>query len=112
VAKKGTHRAHVSGDRLWDARGDLWLGVLGTWADGTEVEQLLTAQVPVVVHGFGRPFRTLSSRDARRLWAAVRWHFEVPGSGRGAAPDREGLTYAAQVWTRDGQRLLGFVESC
>jgi hypothetical protein len=107
MAKKGDHRGHVLGDRLWDSDGDVWFTVLGTWVEEAEVDQLLREGVPVVVHGFGRPFRTLSPSEARHFWTAARHHF-----GAGAEADREGLVLGAQVWAREGQRLLGFVEYC
>lgn len=112
MARKGIPRAHVSGDRLWDEEGDLWLGVRGAWATEADVERLVSKQCPVVVHGLGRSFRSLSARVAGSFWSTVRPHFEVPGSGLGAARDADGVTYSAQVWTRDGQSLLGFVENC
>lgn len=89
----------------------MWRCVLGVWADEAEVDRLLSAHVPVILHGYRRPFRVLSVDDVGRWWTGARAHFEVPGS-EGAHPDGDGLTYAAQVWARDGQLLLGFVEFC
>lgn len=107
----GASRCRVHKDRLWDADGLEWSSTLGQWAGPDEVAALLAAGTPVVVHGFGRPFRTLTTTEARRLWSKVSSHFEVPGR-LGAEPDDNGLTYAAQVWTRGKERLLAFVESC
>ena len=112
MSKKGRIASRVLGDRLWDADGAVWTGVLGSWPDDAEVEHLLHAGVPVIVHGFDRPFRTIPNEETNAWWQRVRLHFSVPGSGRGADPDGEGLTYAAQVWSREGRRLLGFVEYC
>lgn len=107
----GSDRCRVHKDRLWDANGLEWSSTLGEWAGPDEVAALLAADAPAVVHGLGRPFRTLSMTEARFLWSVVGSHFEVPGQV-GAEPDEHGLTYAAQVWTRGSQRLLGFVEFC
>ena len=69
------------------------------------------AHAPVVVHGFGRQFRTLNTRQAEAFWAHARQHFLAPGHSD-VAPDQDGLTYAAQVWSHSGEQLLGFVEYC
>ncbi|MDB5876463.1 MAG: hypothetical protein JWQ07_5905 [Ramlibacter sp.] len=87
------------------------MGTLGSWASFEDVASLLTAGSPVVVHGFGRPFRDLAVADAPAFWLRVRDHFQIPGT-TSAEPDDEGLTYAAQVWRKEGERLLGFVEFC
>lgn len=104
-------RSRVHQDRLWDAEGREWRGQFGTWASADDATRLLAAHAPVVVHGFGRPFRTLDERDARSFWTHAEQHFQVPGQS-GGAPDESGLTYAAQVWSRADEQLLGFVEFC
>ena len=104
-------RCRVHQDQLWDADGTEWSTTLGRWADADAVSALLTNSVPVVVHGFGRPFRTLTVVEASDFWSRARPHFQVPGQS-GAVPDGEGLTYGAQVWARGDDRLLGFVEFC
>ncbi len=98
-------------DHLWDADGLDWTTTLGSWARPEGVVALLDAAGPVVVHGFGRTFRTLTPTEARQFWVKVAPHFEVPGE-YGADPDEQGMTYAARVWVRGKERLLGFVESC
>ena len=81
-----TSRCRVHQDRLWDADGTEWSTALGRWAEPEAVASLIAVSAPVVVHG-------------------------LPGE-RGAEPDGQGLTYAAQVWSRGQDRLLGFVEFC
>lgn len=109
MATKSRSRVHE--DRLWDADGREWRGRSGSWATALDVASLLAEHAPVVVHGFGRQFRTLDERDTRLFWAHAGQHFEVPGQSVGV-PDDSGLTYAAQVWSRGDLQLLGFVEFC
>lgn len=104
-------RSRVYQDRLWDADGREWRGQLGSLASTDDVTRLLAAHAPVVVHGFGRQFRTLNTRQAEAFWAHARQHFLAPGHSD-VAPDQDGLTYAAQVWSHSGEQLLGFVEYC
>jgi hypothetical protein len=110
VARAG-RRSSVLGDRLWDSRGQEWSGRLGEWATAGQVSSLLASGTQVVAHGFGRPFREFAGRDGVAYWQRVSEHFQVPGE-TGAEPDDGGLTYAAQVWTRHGDHLVGFVEFC
>jgi hypothetical protein len=109
VSKESRCRVHR--DRLWDADAREWQTVLGSWATPAEVDALIAIGAPTVVHGFGRPFRTLSAQEARRFWTGARSSFEVPGKS-GASPDDDGLTYAAQVWASKDARLLAFQEFC
>ena len=106
-----TSRCRVHQDRLWDADGTAWSTALGRWAEPEAVASLIAVSAPVVVHGHGRPFRTLTKVEASAFWSLARPHLQVPGE-RGAEPDGQGLTYAAQVWSRGQDRLLGFVEFC
>lgn len=104
-------RSRVYEDRLWDAEGREWRATLGRWATPDDVAQLLASGTPVVVHGFGREFRTLTGKQSTAFWSNARQHFTWPGQF-GAGPDDSGLTYAAQVWSREEDQILGFVEFC
>lgn len=106
-----TSRCRVHQDRLWDASGQEWTSTLGQWAGPDGVTALLAASAPAVVYGLSRTFRTLSATEAAQFWSRVRFHFEVPGES-GAERDEHGLTYAAKVWVKGQERLLGFVEFC
>lgn len=106
-----SNRCRVYQDRLWDADGVAWSMTLGTWAAADEVAALLNAAGPVVVHGVGRAFSTLTRTEAAQFWVRAGPHFSVPGRCK-ASPDQEGLTFAAQTWARGQERLLGFVVLC
>lgn len=99
-------------DRLWDAEGREWTTDLGApWATAEEVDTLLADSigVAVVVHGFGRAFRTLNAAEARQFWVFVRHHYQ---GENGRIPHADGLTYTARIWRRGTEHLLAFVEFC
>ncbi len=104
-------RNRVYQDRLWDDQGREWTTTLGRWATSDEVANRLAVDPVVVVHGFGRAFETLGAAEAHRFWSSAKHHFQVPGQD-GAIRDGNGLTYAAQVWSRGPERLLAFVVFC
>jgi hypothetical protein len=72
---------------------------------------LLDSATRIVVFGFGRPLQWLPRQRAHVLWQSICRHFEVPGA-HGAEPDAEGLTYAAVIWQRGNERLLGIQVFC
>ena len=55
--------------------------------------------------------RWLTASEGRDLWRHARRHLEVPGRSA-AAPDDEGLTYAAKLWRREKYRLLMLQTFC
>ncbi|MEX5636550.1 hypothetical protein [Parafrankia sp. FMc2] len=99
------------GDRLWDDAGREWRRVAGQWADVAEVERRLADARVVLLHGFGRPLQWLTPNTATHRWEQMRPHFEVPGQ-YGARSDDHDLTYAAVVWRRGDEQLLGFEAFC
>ncbi|MCK9900403.1 hypothetical protein CC117_04805 [Parafrankia colletiae] len=99
------------GDRLWDDAGREWRYAAGQWADVDEVERRLVDARVVLLHGFGRPLQWLTRDDTARRWEQMRHHFEVPGQ-YGARGDDQDLTYAAVVWRRGDEQLLGFESFC
>ncbi|GIG21491.1 hypothetical protein Cch01nite_22150 [Cellulomonas chitinilytica] len=107
----GPARGRVLRDRLWDLDGAEWQTHLGRWASSQEVTDQLSRGRRAFVHGLGRPFRSVTGASLDAYWATARDHFEVPGES-GADPDSDGLTYAAQVWNRGGDTVVGFVELC
>lgn len=106
-------RLRVLGDRLWDDEGNEWFNPLGQWADSAGAARALATAGRCVTHGHGRAFRVLDRDAARRYWLHASKHFEVPGgAGPTAEPDADGITFAAQVWIRGDEVLVGFVEFC
>ncbi|WP_152991231.1 hypothetical protein [Frankia sp. R43] len=102
-------RNRVLGDRLWDDAGREWRRE--RWAEADEVERRLVDARTVLLHGFHRPLRWLTPVDASERWERMRHHFDVPGR-YGARGDADGLTYAAAVWRRGDEQLLGFESFC
>jgi hypothetical protein len=96
--------------RLWDEAGDEWaLDV--RWVDADQARQFLRREQNVASVGAGQGVTWLTASEARDLWQHARRHFEVPGRFA-AAPDDEGLTYAAKLWRREQDRLLMLQTFC
>ena len=106
----GQRRSRVLDDRLWDEAGDEW-ALLVRWVDAVQVRQFLHRERTVALAGAGGGVTWLTAAQARDLWRHARRHFEVPGRSA-AAPDGEGLTYAASLWRRERDRLLMLHRFC
>lgn len=97
-------------DRLWDEAGDEW-ALLVRWLDAAQVRQFLRRDQAVALVGAGQGVRWLTASEGREPWRHAWRHFEVPGRSA-AAPDDEGLTYAAKLWRREKYRLLMLQTFC
>jgi hypothetical protein len=97
-------------NRLWDERGQEWTREF-RWLRRNEVEALLKDGDRVVVHRYHAPLRWLDPAEAKSYWLRIDEHAQYGDEGANSLDD-DGLTYAAVEWRREGDRLLGFEESC
>lgn len=105
------NRNRVLGERLWDVLGQVWTRELGRWVSEDQVGQLLADGHAIVIFGYGRPIGWVQPQQALAVWFGIRAHFQTPGV-RGATPDADGLTYAAVIWRRGSELLLGIEVFC